>query len=28
VHAAAVDTPSAAPVSAWWWLLRTSRAAD
>jgi MSHA biogenesis protein MshM len=29
VHAAAVDTPSAAPVSGWWWLrLRTSRATD
>jgi MSHA biogenesis protein MshM len=29
VHAAAVDTPSAAPVTGWWWpRLRTSRAAD
>jgi MSHA biogenesis protein MshM len=29
VHAAAVDTPSAAPVNGWWWpRLRTSRAAD
>jgi MSHA biogenesis protein MshM len=29
VHAAAVDTPSAAPVNGWWWpRLRHSRAAD
>lgn len=30
VHAAAVDTPAAAPVSGWWWWprLRASRAAD
>ena len=29
VHAAAVDTPAAAPVSGWWWpRLRASRAAD
>lgn len=29
VHAAALDTPAAAPVSGWWWpRLRASRAAD
>ncbi|MEO8716974.1 MAG: AAA family ATPase [Burkholderiales bacterium] len=29
VHAAAVDTPSAAPVNGWWWpRMRTSRASD
>jgi MSHA biogenesis protein MshM len=29
VHAAAVDTPAAAPVSVWWWpRLRATRAAD
>jgi MSHA biogenesis protein MshM len=29
VHAAAIDTPSAAPVTEWWWpRLRIGRAAD